>query len=198
MSVVVTGLDDTLKLMRKFAPDLAKRMNKEIKAVMLPIRDNARKYVPQDNDMLSGWVKPFASQRTANYRPFPRFDNLQMRQGIVYRQGASKTNSDGFRNLYYIANFSAPGSIFETAGRREKPRDPSRSLNPNARAQFLARIEEHSAMRGYKGKRGRLLYRAWAEDNGKAYPAVLNAIHWAVNEFATGKSQDQKSYGLVA
>jgi hypothetical protein len=193
MPVSIDGVADTLKLIRKFDPELNKAMNKEIKGAMIPIRDVARSYVPSNGEMLSGWTKPVASSDTAKYRAFPRFDTSAIRQGIVYRQGATKGNQAGYATAYYVANISPAGGIYETAGRLSKPQRPSRSLNPHAREQFLGRINSGEAMmRGEGKKRGRLIYRAWYEDYGKAYIAVIRAIE------NTSKAFNQQSYTLAA
>ena len=46
MSVTLDGVKETLRALRKFDPELLKEMNKEIKGVMIPIRDKAREYAP--------------------------------------------------------------------------------------------------------------------------------------------------------
>jgi hypothetical protein len=89
MPVNVTGVQETLKAMRKFDPDLAKQMNANIKRAMMPIRDKAKAYAPENDKMLSGWVGTFASEATANYRAFPKYDQAEVTQGIIYRQGAN-------------------------------------------------------------------------------------------------------------
>ena len=47
MPLNITGVEPTLKAMRKFDRDLTKQMNIEIKAAMITIRDKARGDVPQ-------------------------------------------------------------------------------------------------------------------------------------------------------
>jgi len=192
MPVSIDGVADTLKLIRKFDPELNKAMNREVRAAMIPFRDAARGYIPANGQMLSGWSKPVASAETSKYRAFPRFDSTAIRQGIVYRQGASKGNQAGFSNVYYVANLSAPGGIYETAGRLSAPARASRSLNPHAREQFLDRANTYGIMRGEGKKRGRLIYRAWYEDNGKAYLAVIHAIQ------KTSRGFNQQNYTLAA
>ena len=46
MSVTLDGVKETLRAMRKIDPELLKEMNKEIKGIMIPIRDKAREYAP--------------------------------------------------------------------------------------------------------------------------------------------------------
>jgi hypothetical protein len=49
MPVNVTGVQATLKDMRKFDPDLAKQMNKQIKTAMMPILEKAQAYAPANS-----------------------------------------------------------------------------------------------------------------------------------------------------
>jgi hypothetical protein len=84
-----------------------------------------------------------------------------------------------------ITNKSAVGAIYETAGRNgPQPwvgpsaggasKGVSRSVNRKAGAQFIANLPPLvSSLQG----RGRLIYRAWAEDKGKAETAALEAIN---------------------
>jgi hypothetical protein len=197
MPVNVTGVQETLKAMRKFDPDLAKQMNANIKRAMMPIRDKAKAYAPGNDQMLSGWVGTFASEATANYRAFPKYDQAEVTQGIIYRQGANNFGEvmgakfrRRFQVTHYVANTSAGGAIYETSGRLNASRKASRSLNPNARAQFLEPLGPLYGTRGMADprfgstdQRGRLIFRAWDEDNGKASQAVNLALNAAVNQF---------------
>jgi hypothetical protein len=197
MPVNVTGVQETLKAMRKFDPDLAKQMNANIKRAMMPIRDKAKAYAPGNDQMLSGWVGTFASEVTANYRAFPKYDQAEVTQGIIYRQGANNFGEvmgakfrRRFQDTHYVANTSAGGAIYETSGRLNASRKASRSLNPNARAQFLEPLGPLYGTRGMADprfgstdQRGRLIFRAWDEDNGKASQAVNLALNAAVNQF---------------
>ena len=46
MSVKLDGVKETTRALRKIDPELLKEMNKEIKGIMIPIRDKARGYAP--------------------------------------------------------------------------------------------------------------------------------------------------------
>ena len=66
----------------------------------------------------------------------------------------------------------------------------SRSTNPNAGRQFIQSMPplvdaRNNKMRGRRGRnmKGRLIYKAWKHNNGKAYDAVNFAIQDAINEF---------------
>lgn len=235
MPVNITGVQGTLKAMRKFDPDLAKQMNTQIRGAMMPIRDKARAFAPGNNEMLSGWTNKVAfGPQSTKYRPFPKYDQSEVRDGIVYRQGANNVGEVAgakftrrWQVAYFIANNSAGGAIFETAGRvnpngrsqshivasRHKvnkrytvssgTRRDMNSLNPNAGKQFLEPLGPIYGSRGTidprfgnTDQRGRLIYRAWAENNGVAYQAVNLAIRIAVAQF--NATHTASAYGLAA
>ena len=202
MPVNVTGVQATLKDMRNLDRNLANQMNKQIKNAMMPIRDKAQAYAPANSQMLSGWAGTSASEATARYRAFPKYDQAEVTAGIIYRQGANNSGEVAgakfrrrFQVTHYIANTSAGGAIYETSGRLSASRKPSRSLNPNARAQFLEPLGPIYGTRGTADprfgntdQRGRLIYRAWDEDNGRAARAVNLAINTAVAQFNAGNA----------
>jgi len=219
MAVEITGLTDTLKLMRKFAPDVHKNMNAQIKGAMIPIRDKARAMVPSPQPTnLTSWnmnAKPgVISPRSSMFREistkttqrmFPLYNASEVERGIVYRQGASQANAKGFRALYYVANTTAAGQIYEIAGRRNPNGQPwnrksgshyySHSNNPEAGAYFISHMG--TPLYGKGRQRGRLLYKAWDQDHGKAYQSVLDAINAACLTFNQGDYMNQSSYTLA-
>ena len=187
MPVELKGLANTQKAMRKFTPDLYKKMNSEISAVMLPVRNEARDYVPFK--VLSKWQNQTGvwalSDRT--------YDAITIKKGIVYRRGRTKANDKGFRSSYRIVNTTPAGAIYETAGRKNPSGQPwvgakgkggksySHSDNPQAGLRFINSMGGQ-LVGGGKFK-GRLIYRAWAKQNGKVIPAVINSINSAITEF---------------
>jgi hypothetical protein len=208
MPVELKGVLSTVKAMRKFDPDLLKEMNKEIRGVMIPLRNKARGYAPSPQpDNLYGWAEGSVGKKitarnssfrgapsTGQARLFPLYNHGQVVRGIKYSQPASKRNKAGFRALYFISNQSAAGSIYETAGRKNPGGDPaSKSNNPNAGNHFINRM---GPLYGDKQKeRGRLIFRAAYEDRGKAQDAVILAISTAIEKFnKIGKG----SYGLAS
>lgn len=170
--------------MKDVDADLNKQMAKDIKIAMLIVRNKARGYLPQQNDVLSGWGKGTASAET--FKPgvkiFPPYDYLDARGKIAYSAGQNKRNDKGFRAAFYVYNNSRSGAIFETAGRINKPRG-NKSLNPNAPEQFNSAAEMLSSMKGQGKQRGRLIYRAWFEEQNRVTPAVVNAIETVAKEF---------------
>jgi hypothetical protein len=184
MPVVVNGVKQLQKAMREVEPELNKQMSKDIKTAMLIVRDAARGYLPQQNEVLSGWGKGTASADTIKYRAFPAYDYSLAKSLIKYNAGTNKRNQSGYRAAFYVANISAPGAIFETAGRKNRRgSSDSESLNPNAGIQFIESAESISQMKGQNKQRGRLIYRAWFEESNKVIPAVVKAINTVATDF---------------
>jgi len=191
MPVNVTGVKQLQKAMRNVEPALNKQMSKDIKTVMLTVRDKARGYLPAQNEVLTGWGKGTASAETINYRAFPAYDYALAKEKVAYSAGQNKRNQSGYRAAFYVYNNSAPGAIFETAGRKNQPRGKG-SLNANAPEQFNAAAEMLSSMRGYGKQRGRVIYRAWDETKNKVIPEVVKAINTVAIDF-NNKTQISKA-----
>jgi len=206
MPVNITGVQGTLKALRKVDPDLAKQMNKQIKGAMLPIRDKARGYAPANSAMLSNWTKADAfGPQSRKYRAFPKYDQSEVQAGIVYRQGANNSGEIAgakftrrFQLAYFVANNSAGGSIYETSGRKSGPGGNRnvKSLNPNAGQQFMERLNPYPLVGPSQPMQGRLIYRAWAEDQGRAAHAVNLAINTTVAIF--NATNTTNTFGLAA
>ena len=199
MSANVDGVKETLRALRKFDPELLKEMNKEIKGIMIPIRDKARGYAPTAapgglyNWDEGAYTKKITARNSAfrtfnsegRVRRFPLYQAEVARKGIYYTQSPSKRNRSGWSSQYIVANSSASGSIYETAGRKNPGGDPkSKSNNPRAGANFISRM---GPLYGDGPSRGRLIFRAWAEDQGRAQAAVVRAIENAIGAFNQGR-----------
>jgi hypothetical protein len=193
MPVNVTGVKQLQKAMKDVEPALNKQMSQDIKKIMLTVRDKARGYLPAQNEVLSGWGKGTASAETIKgiYRAFPAYDYALARSKVQYSAGQNKRNRSGYRAAFYVYNNSAPGAIFETAGRRNQPKGEG-SLNPNAPKQFNAAAEMLSNMRGYDKQKGRVIYRAWDETKNKVIPEVIKAINTVATDF-NNKTQLNKA-----
>jgi len=191
MPVNVSGVKQLQKAMRDVEPSLNKQMSKDIKAVMLIVRDKARGYLPGQNEVLSGWGKGTASIGTINYRAFPAYDYTLAKSKVQYSAGQNKSNRSGYRAAFYVYNNSAPGAIFETAGRKNQPKGKG-SLNPNAPEQFNSAAEMLTSMKGYGKQRGRVIYRAWDETKNKIIPQVVKAINIVAIDF-NNKTQINKA-----
>jgi hypothetical protein len=116
-------------------------------------------------------------------RMFPFYDAGTIKRGIVYRTGYGKPNSRGFRSLFRVRNTSAAGSIYETAGRIFPAGQPSKSNNPNAGARFVQQGPLYGRKRNGQDMRGRVIFRAWDQDEGKQTIAIFKAIDIANAKF---------------
>jgi hypothetical protein len=187
MRVELKGVKDTRKAIRNFAPDLNKELNTELKRALSPIAKKAKGFVPLDSPM-RGWAP-----RSFSETQFPHYSAATIKSGIGFSTKPGKTTKSGFTSNAQIFNKSAVGGIYETAGRANTEgqiwvgpkaggtsKKVSRSVNPKAGAQFIANLPElSSSLMG----RGRLIYRAWGQDQGKAYGAALKAIDTADRKF---------------
>lgn len=187
MPVNVTGVKELIKAMDAVDSNLNKEMQDKIKAVMIPVRDKARGYMPSNDEVLSGWQKINVTAEQ-KYRAFPFYDQDVAKNGVYYSKGQSRRNQSGFSVTNFVANKSASGAIFETAGRKNpKGSSNSKSLNPNAGIHFIESAENLSQLKGQGNQRGRAIYRAWFEESNKVYPAVVKAVDVVATKFNNGQ-----------
>ena len=191
MAVKVEGLIGVQKAMRKFAPDLDKELTKNVRAILKPVVKTSRAYATPRIPGLSGWTfggrgnKISAGNSAFRVGTFPKYNAAEVRSGIKYSIRKSRPNNRGFSALYRILNTSATGQIYEMAGRTNFSGDPKgKSSNPNAGYHFNLALNTNSPLKGDGKMRGRLIFRAWYEDNQKATKAVLKAIDNTTEKFA--------------
>jgi hypothetical protein len=194
MPVVVTGLKEAQKAMRSLQPDLEKNMKVEIKGFLIPVVRKARGYAPSSISGLSNWLdstkRGQISAKTSLFRKghFPFYNPTIVRSGIKPEIFPVRHKGSGFISLVRVVNSSAAGAIFETAGRKNPAGQPwdkhpgqahdlSHSRNPNAGKHFVIQIGNVGKLTGSNATRGRLIYRAFAEDQGKALGHILTAIN---------------------
>jgi hypothetical protein len=199
MPVVVEGIVGLRKALRSYAPDLQKQMDTEIRTAMKEVIGDARRRVPATT-RLYNWVDTGKSRmsRTGRATPFPAYNPTLIRRGLTYSLARQRGNRVGFVSLFTLFNKSAIGAIVETAG-RANPNGSSRSQsnNPNAGSMFNTTLSnEVGALKSYKsGDRkstGRLLYAAYADNQGKALDAIMAAINKATNAFNQRVEADRK------
>lgn len=167
MPASVKGAVALRKSLRQFSPDLAKALPKEVGAALKPITKAARGYLPDDSQVLSGWLA-----RDNSKARFPAYTARIARAGIGYKTTPSKPNRRGFRSLARVFNKSAAGAIYETMGRK----------TPNSRFVQNQSGKYNGQMKGSDKMQGRALFRAYEENNGKARDAVLKAIKSAADK----------------
>lgn len=199
MPVVVEGIVGLRKALKTYAPDLQKQMDTEIRTAMKEVIKDARSRVP-DSTRLYNWTdngKPRQS-RTGRATPFPAYNQSLIRRGLTYSIGRQRRNRVGFVSLFTLFNKSAVGAIVETAG-RANPNGSSRSQsnNPQAGQMFNTTLSNQvGALKSYKGgdrkTTGRLLYAAYADNQGRALDAIMAAIQKANDALTKRVEQDRK------
>jgi hypothetical protein len=167
MPATVKGGVELRKALRKFTPDLAKETQKEIKTALVPITKSAKGYVPDRGQILSGWLPRQTSEAT-----FPFFNPSVVKSGIGYKTTPSKPNSRGFKSLASVFNKSRAGAIYERMGK----------LSPDSRFVVNQDGKFRAPLKGKDRMQGRVLYRAYEENNGKARAAVLDAIQTSADK----------------
>jgi hypothetical protein len=192
MPTEVIGAVALKKALNKYAPDLAKELTKELGAVLKPIVNEARSFVPVASPM-SGW-----SEVSSPRGRFPKYNAMEIRKGIIYKTTPSKPNRAGFVNNIRIQNKSMIGAIYETAGRKNgqgqdwvgpkaggASKGVSRSNNPYAGNQFISNLGQlyGPARKGDHRMMGRLIFRAWANTQGRANASVFKAIENTTTKF---------------
>jgi hypothetical protein len=137
---------------------------------------------------MSGW-----GPRAFSEAKFPPYNASVIRKGIGYSTLVSKKNKNGFTSNARIFNKSMIGGIYETAGRKSPdgqtwvgPKDGgaskgvSRSTYKGAGKQFIANLPPlASSLQG----QGRLIFRAWGEDRGRAHNIVMKALDATTRTF---------------
>lgn len=190
MPVEVKGLVETQRALRQFAPDLYKEMNKEIRTALKVVVNDARSKVQPSVNGLYNWQDKgtLVKSRTSRDQAFPKYNQQVIRKGLTYKMGRSRRNMYGFVGTYILLNKSRVGSIIETAGRKNFNGDPrSQSNNPRAGAMFNQAIQ--GTYGGTKSigqgrvNSGRLLIKAFYDDQGKVTDAVFKAISKAQTSF---------------
>jgi hypothetical protein len=188
MPTEVVGAVALRKALNQYAPDLAKELTRELGAILKPIVNDARGFVPAESPM-RGWK----ARASSSGNSFPKYNAAEIRRGIIYKTTPSKPNARGFTNTIRIQNKSAVGAIYETAGRKNgqgqdwvgpsaggASKGVSRSVNPYAGNQFISNLGQ---LYGSKKNTGRLIFRAWAKTQGKANAAVFRALENTTDRF---------------
>jgi hypothetical protein len=194
MPTEVVGALALRKALRDYAPDLATELRREVTAALKPVVTRARGFIPSESSIMSGWQR-----RSFSEAKFPMYDATVIRKGISYKTSPSRANSKGFTALAAIENKSALGAIVETAGRKPPGYQPwvgpgknvaqkrySHSTNPDAGKQFVKNLGPIYGIKKTSGigdKRGRLIYRAWNEQNGKVIAAYFKAVENVTAKF---------------
>ena len=161
MATKVQGALEFRKALRKFEPELAKETTKEIAKFLKPLVRDARGFLPSNSDVPSGWLK----RDNAKGRWAQRYyDQAEARRGIGYKTSPSKPNRNGFVSLASVNSKNIGAIIYEWAGR-------TAGITGNFSPKLPGTLKGKN-----KGMTGRALFKAYAEDEGKARGNVIKAI----------------------
>lgn len=210
MPVELQGAVALRKALKNYAPDLAKETQKEVAGHLRKVVNRARGFVPSSAP-LSGWandvgdwdyrafdsatVKRGISYSTAPSKPNKRgFRSLarifnKSAAGAIY-ETAGRKNPQGQPPAGRVTGWTGGAFGKGTIGKvRETGKNINTSANPNAGRQFIDALpplvdsrQSNSAGRRTRKTKGRLMFRAWAEDQGKTTAAVVKAIESANNK----------------
>jgi len=206
MPVVISGVDELKRALKKYAPDLRKEMDATIKGELKSVIDETRGKVPQyPPGRLHNWKDKGKEpkSRTHRDRGFPMYNPVEVRRGLTYRAGTSRPNKAGFAALFSLWNASAVGAIIETAGRVNKSGRPQMGNHGSKSTQkfgqsnysgaghvFVGSMNGIGALKSYKATEsskhrstGRLLYATYADRQGKTLDAIMKAIDLASKKF---------------
>lgn len=186
----IQGLNNTISALERFAPDLKKALDREVKGILSTMVNQARDYIPGDIHP-SGWARENKNaglvgplQQNQSRGMFVRFDAAKAKSGIKSLSPSSKSSQTGFRNSYGVVQRDKAGAIFETAGRGSKASRArtraSRSTNPTASQDFIGVIENTygplPTAKGLGQDKGRALIRAVDENKKPAQRAIFEAV----------------------
>lgn len=186
MPIEVRGFNQLRRALGNFEPNLKHELETEIRAFAKPVISEAKAYVPMAIAGLSQWqVSGSAAKfkRGDGKKGFPKFNSAAAKQGIRLSSKATKRNNSGFISLYRIVNSNAGGVIYETTGRGTSHR-ASRSNNPDARQHFMDSMG--GLPKGNGKMRGRVIFRAWDENQGKAMGGIAKAVDNTLVKFQKG------------
>lgn len=212
MPTEVKGAIELRKALKKFTPDLAKETQKEIGALLKPVTAKARGFIP-NSAPLSGWGEPAVTgkfprwstglaKRGIGYKTTPSKPNKKGFRSLARIQNASaagaiyetagRVNEDGrIQAKRREVNIPGMNSVYTTS----TGKNYGKSNNPEAGSLFVQAMNQEGEIvdaytrspgasgRSSRKMKGRVIFRAWAEDGGKTNAAVIKAIENSAIQF---------------
>jgi len=207
MPASVQGALEFRKALKKFEPELAKETQKEMAGLLKKVVSKAKGYVPSEAP-LSGWgnnVGLWSGDRTYNaamikkgigYTTTPSKPNKR-----GFRSLAAVFNKSAAGAIYETAGRKNPNGqppAKRTVAYRngqvvpawESGKDINTSANPKAGKQFIDAMgpmyvaKRQAGQGGRVGRKmnGRLIFRAWGEDQGRTNAAIIKAIEKSMSK----------------
>ena len=161
----------SLDLVRQFAPDLNKAMNKDIDKLLGEVVNRARGFVPAKSPM-SGWTP--ATQGTGTWAA-KVFDQATIQRGIGKTRAArSRYIRGAYQSGFAITDGTAAGVIYESAGTKTPG-----GKSPQG-AQFIRNIAERS---GIPSNKHRMIVEAVIEMRPDIRRRIDNVIDDSIRQF---------------
>lgn len=207
MPANVQGALEFRKALRKFEPELAKETQKEMAGLLKKVVSKARGFVPSEAP-LSGWgnnVGLWAGDRTYNAAMIKRGIGYSTTPSKPNKRGfrslAAVFNKSAAGAIYETAGRKNPNGqppAKRTVAYRngqvvpawESGKDINTSANPKAGKQFIDAMgpmyvaKRQAGQGGRVGRKmnGRLIFRAWGEDQGRTNAAIIKAIEKSMSK----------------
>ena len=205
MPVEVVGIKDVLKGLEFIDEDMRIRIRTAIDPLMRGVAFKAKGFVPSNTEVLSGWAKAigapgnfpkydagvaragigYNSGENKTFQNGFKVSNYvynASRPGAIY-EVAGRLNPQGRAPFQMTPSKGASGT-YTLKSKRSKAFREYNSANPFASQQFIAALEPVTSQPkikdirgGGRKTKGRLIYKAWAQDSPKVYEAILNAIN---------------------
>ena len=218
MPVEVVGVKDVLQGLNFIDTDMRRRVVAAVDPLMRGVASKARGFVPANTDVLSGWTKagtgtgkfpkydagiakagigynPGSNKTFSNGFKVYNFVYNASRPGAIY-EVAGRLNPQG-RAPFEFRTSKGDGGTYTLKAPRSKALSEFGSNNAFASQQFIAALPKVTSqpkiagMRGGGRKtKGRLVYKAWAEDSPRIYEAIQKAINATATHF--NKTTQQK------
>ena len=200
------------KALRKFTPDLAKETQKEMASLLKPITSKARGFIPATAP-ISGWAKPATTGRFPRYsageakrgigykttpskpnrkgfRSLAQINNKSA-AGAIYETAGRKNPNGREQAKRREVNIPGMNSVYSTStgknyGKSNNPEAGSlfiQALNASGEIKNAYQRQTGQAGRASRKMKGRAIYRAWAEDQGKTNAAIIKAIETSRDKF---------------
>ena len=211
MPVVIEGIKEVLGGLNNIDEDMRRRIVFITAPMMRRVAAKAQGYVPGNQDVLSGWAKagpntgkfpkydaavaragigynPGENKTFANGWKVASYVYNASRPGAIY-EVAGRLNPQGRAPFQMLPSKGASGTYTKRSS-KSKAFEEYKSNNPFASQQFVAALPKVTAQPRIKDMRsggrktkGRLIYRAWAEDSPEIYRAVIRAVNASAELF---------------
>jgi hypothetical protein len=218
MPVEVVGVKDVLQGLNFIDVDMRRRVVAAVDPLMRGVASKARGFVPANTDVLSGWTKagtgtgkfpkydagiakagigynPGSNKTFSNGFKVYNFVYNASRPGAIY-EVAGRLNPQG-RAPFEFRTSKGDGGTYTLKAPRSKALSEFGSNNAFASQQFIAampKVTSQPKIAGMRGggrkTKGRLVYKAWAEDSPRIYEAIQKAINATATHF--NKTTQQK------